>query len=725
MTRPEDLQRLDKLTEIGIALSAESNPVLLLERILDSARELARADGGTLYTVRDDKVTIQILHNDSLRIRQGGTAAEQPNLPEIPLFNMDGSPNLSNVVSRAVHENATVNVADCYAADKRFDFSGAHRFDRQSGYHSASFLTVPLRDHEHKIIGVLQLINALDPVTRQPVPFDPITQRLIEALASQAAITLTKEQLIKRLERLVDIGIALSSEGNPVRLLELILDSARALAHADAGTLYTVRDNTVSVQILRNESLGMELGGTAGDTSSLPTIPLYKEDGSPNLNNVVTCAIHQGATVNIEDSYSPYDEFDFSGTHRIDRQYGYRSVSFLTVPLRDHENEIVGALQLINALDPVSRCVVAFDAVTQRFVEALASQAAIALTKEHLIRGMKRLFEALTHLIADAIDKKSPYTGGHCRRVPVLTMLLADAVNGVTAGPLKGFSMTERDRYELEIAGWLHDCGKIATPEYVMDKSTKLECVFDRIQMVDTRFEILKRDAEIAWLKQRYLNGKTAEKPSVIPADLTQTFRELDEERDFLRRANAGGEFMSEADQARVRQIGRREWLCDGQQHPLLTDNETLNLSISRGTLNDVERKKINEHIEITIDMLNALPYPRHLRRVPEYAGGHHERMDGKGYPKGLTREQMSVQARIMGIADIFEALTARDRPYKSGKKLSESLSIMIKMKREGHIDPDLFDVFVKEKVYLRYAEKFLDPAQIDAVDAAELECPD
>ena len=721
MTRPEDLQRLDKLIEIGIALSAESNPALLLERILDSAQELAHADGGTLYTVGDNKVSVQILHNDSLRIRMGGSAPEQANLPDIPLFHPDGSPNLNNVVTCAVHENTTVNVADCYAPGNRFDFSGARRMDRQHGYHSVSFLTVPLRNHELEIIGVLQLINALDPVTRQPVPFDTITQRLIEALASQAAITLTREQLIKRLERLVDIGIALSSETSPVRLLELILDSARALSHADGGTLYAVQESAVTIQILHNESLGMKLGGTAGDASSLPTIPLYRPDGSANLNNVISYAIHKGTTVNIEDSYSPHDEFDFSGTEAFDRQTGYRSVSFLTVPLRDHEDEIVGALQLINAQDPISRKVVPFDATTQRFVEALASQAAIALTKEHLISGMKKLFEALTRLIADAIDKKSPYTGGHCRRVPELTMLLADATHAETDGPFKEFQMTERDRYELEIAGWLHDCGKIATPEYVMDKATKLECVFDRIQLVDARFEILKREAEIAWLKQRYLNGNAPEQPSVTSADLAQTLRELDEERDFLRRANTGGEFMTDADQARVRSIGRREWLCDGQRRPLLSENEVLNLSISRGTLNDVERKKINEHIEITIDLLNALPYPRHLRHVPEYAGGHHERMDGKGYPKGLTREEMSVQARIMGIADIFEALTARDRPYKSGKTLSESLKIMAKMKREGHIDPDLFDVFVREKVYLRYAERFLNPEQIDAVDEGAL----
>jgi HD-GYP domain-containing protein (c-di-GMP phosphodiesterase class II) len=525
--------------------------------------------------------------------------------------------------------------------------------------------------------------------------------------------------MISRHEMLVDMGIALSSEMNHTRLLERILECAKTLAHADGGSLYTVDDETATILIMHNDTIGVRLGGTAAEPPRFPPVPLYKTDGSPNLNNVVTYAVHRNTTVNVRDSYSRTDGFDFSGTAKFDLQTGYRSISLLTVPLRNHENAIIGVLQLINAIAPRTRRIVAFDSTTQRLVEALSSQAAIALTKEYLIRDLKNLFEALTRLIASAIDNKSPYTGGHCRRVPEITMLLAEAAHRSDCGPLKDFRMDDSDRYELEIASWLHDCGKIATPEHIMDKATKLETVFDRIELVETRYEILLRDAEIAHLKRRLAAPENGEAPG---GDGYLALRlELEEEREFLRRCNTGSEFMSDEDKARVRQIGARSWVRAGQEQPALTADEMENLCIPRGTLTDGERKIINNHIAVTIEMLESLPFPKHLRNVVEYAGGHHERMDGKGYPKGLVREQMSLPARILAIADIFEALTASDRPYKPGKKLSESLAIMGGMKRNGHIDPDLFDVFVREKVYLAYAEKYLDPSQIDGVDEGAL----
>jgi hypothetical protein len=271
--------------------------------------------------------------------------------------------------------------------------------------------------------------------------------------------------------------------------------------------------------------------------------------------------------------------------------------------------------------------------------------------------------------------------------------------------------MSDKDRYELKIAGLLHDCGKVTTPVHVVDKATKLEAIFDRVHLLDTRFEVLKRDAEIDALK-----NSPGEK------ELRQRLRNLDDDRKFLHACNVGGERMREEDMERVRRIAQYRWRdMAGHDVSFLTEDEVKNLTIRSGTLNEEERKIINHHIVATIKMLDALPWPRHLTNVPEYAGGHHERMDGKGYPKGLTREQMSVQARCMGIADIFEALTAKDRPYKKGKTLSESLEILGKFRLNGHIDPDLFDVFVRRKVYQRYAEMFLDPEQIDAVDESRI----
>ena len=271
--------------------------------------------------------------------------------------------------------------------------------------------------------------------------------------------------------------------------------------------------------------------------------------------------------------------------------------------------------------------------------------------------------------------------------------------------------MSDKDRYELKIAGLLHDCGKVTTPVHVVDKATKLQTIHDRIEQVDTRFEVIKRDAEIARLR-------TQDEPAY-----RARLQEIEADREFLRACNIGVEAMSTADRERVHDIScKYRWTNPGgREVDFLTTDEIENLTIPAGTLTPAERRVINHHIEVTIKMLEALPWPRDLKNVPEYAGGHHERMDGKGYPRGLTRDQMSVQARIMGIADIFEALTARDRPYKKGKTLTESLQILGQMKLNGHVDPDLFDIFVRERVYLRYAQQFMDPAQIDAVDVSRI----
>ncbi|HUX91517.1 MAG TPA: HD domain-containing phosphohydrolase, partial [Gallionellaceae bacterium] len=268
----------------------------------------------------------------------------------------------------------------------------------------------------------------------------------------------------------------------------------------------------------------------------------------------------------------------------------------------------------------------------------------------------------------------------------------------------------------------LHDCGKITTPVHVVDKATKLHTLFDRIHLLDTRFEVLKRDAEIAMWREAAAAGADVQRIEAARQACAALTIQLDQDREFLRHCNVGSEAMSVEAQQRVHRIAAYHWCdTDGKQATFLSDDEVENLTIRAGTLTAAERAIINHHIVVTIKMLESLPWPRHLKNVPEYAGGHHERMDGKGYPRGLTRDQMSVQARVMGIADIFEALTAKDRPYKKGKTLTESLTILGKFKLGGHIDPDLFDVFMREKVYLEYAKKFLAPEQIDDVDVSKI----
>jgi HD-GYP domain-containing protein (c-di-GMP phosphodiesterase class II) len=407
------------------------------------------------------------------------------------------------------------------------------------------------------------------------------------------------------------------------------------------------------------------------------------------------------------------------------------------------------------------------------FIEALSSTAAVAIETRHLVDSQKSLLEAMIQLVAGAIDAKSPYTGGHCQRVPELTKMLVRAAQDTTEGPFRDFHLNEEEWEAVHVGAWLHDCGKVTTPEYVVDKATKLETIYNRIHEVRTRFEVLKRDAEIFYWRAR----SEGEAEQAAWATLQAKWTALDEDFAFVATCNVGGEFLDPAKIERLKKIALRPWmrtlddrlglsreearvledvpprplpctetlLSDKPEHlverspeQLLAEEnewgfqikapkykfnrgEIYNLSISRGTLTEEERFIINDHIMQTIIMLKRLPFPRHLRGVPEIAGGHHERMDGRGYPKGLKRDEMSIPARIMAIADVFEALTAADRPYKEPKTLSESLNIMARMTREQHLDAELFELFLRSGVYRQYAERFLAPSQIDAVDVDAL----
>jgi HD-GYP domain-containing protein (c-di-GMP phosphodiesterase class II) len=542
---------------------------------------------------------------------------------------------------------------------------------------------------------------------------------LSEIYAEPADAEVTRERL-RRATLLHRTGLALSSERNKDRLLETILVEAQGVCHADGGTLYLRNErDELGFAILRNDSLGLRLGGTTGKAVDLPPIPtIDPKSGQPNHHNVASFAASVKQCVNIPDAYAA-DGFDFSGTRAFDERHGYRSRSLLTIPLQNSEGLVLGVLQLINARRSATNEVVPFRHEDQLIVEAFASQAGIAIDNRNLLDGQRDLLEAFIRMIAGAIDAKSPYTGAHCERVPVLTEMLMRSLCESNTGPFAGFNLSEEEWYELRIAAWLHDCGKVVTPTHLMDKATKLERIHDRVHSVRTRFELLKRDAQIAFLEAAL--GRPPADRSLLEAAHQAHLAELVEELALVERSNVGGEFVSPEEQAKIRAIGQRTYVEGGRRVPLLSPDEVENLCISRGTLTADERIVINGHMVQTVRMLEAMPFPRHLRRVPEYAGGHHERMDGRGYPKGLFAADMSVPARVLAIADVFEALTATDRPYKSGKKLSETMRIMASMKRDNHLDPDLLDHFVKSGVYRRYADRFLSPDLIDAVNEAEI----
>ena len=551
-------------------------------------------------------------------------------------------------------------------------------------------------------------------------------------------------------ERLIEIGIALSSERNHNRLMEMILLEAKRIPNADGGTLYLYNDEggTLSFEIMRNDTLNIKMGGTTGQVIPFPPLQIYDlETKEANYKNVATAVALSKEKSNIPDAYMA-EEYDFSGTKAFDEKTGYRSTSFLTIPLLNRADDVIGIVQLINARDEAGN-VVEFGHHVESIIGALASQAAVALENQLLVQQLRTLMDSFIELIAGAIDEKSAYTGGHCQRVPELIKMIARAACASDDPRFASFNLTEDQWYELHLAGWLHDCGKITTPEYVVDKAVKLETINNRIHEIRNRFEIMIREAEIGYLKE-CMDSDAVER-EVLKRDYEERVAQLADDFEFIAEANIGGEFLDDEAIERIKRIAEMTWtrkldrtiglsweevkrleaaqpmtapckekLLENRSDHVTNEydfGEIYNLSIRRGTLTEQERLKINEHISVTIDMLESLPFPKNLKKVPEYAGGHHEKMDGTGYPRGLTKDDMSMPARMMAIADIFEALTASDRPYKKAKKLSESLKIMMFMNKDQHIDADLFELFLTEGVWKEYAEIFLDPEQIDDVD--------
>ena len=556
---------------------------------------------------------------------------------------------------------------------------------------------------------------------KQSYSSQEVSKYLSKAPGAVSAYIYDLEQQIQNLSQ---IGLALSKERDMSKLLEMILLEAKRISNSDGGTLYMMTDDKrLKFEIMMTDSLDFHMGGTSGKDIPFYPVKLFDDNGEPNNSMVAAYVGLSGETVNIQDAYKAKG-FDFSGTKMFDDKTGYHSKSFLTVPLKNHEDEIIGVLQLLNAQTNKTKKIIEFSPDIQSKVEALASQAAVAITNKNLIKDLENLFESFIKLIASAIDAKSPYTGGHCERVPEITMMLADAVVKTKTGPFADFTLTDQEMYELKIAAWLHDCGKVATPEFVVDKSTKLETIYDRIHEVETRFSVLQRDKQIIKLKKELsverddsLSVKQKnEKFKQIKSEYQKSIRQLKKDLSFVKESNIGGEFMSDDKKQRINEISNYKWKPNGKMQNFLSENEVYNLTIPRGTLTPEERQVINDHIVVTINMLDELPYPKHLKNIPEFAGGHHEKLDGTGYPKGLTKNEMSIQARIMAIADIFEALTARDRPYKKGKTLSQAMRILGFMKDDAHIDADLFDIFVKKKIYMKYAKGFLEPEQIDEV---------
>ena len=443
--------------------------------------------------------------------------------------------------------------------------------------------------------------------------------------------------------------------------------------------------------------------------------------------------------------------------------------------LRDRNGQLQGLLVLAHRGTGAH-----LDEGFSAFLARLSGMLAVSIETRQLIDAQKQLLNAVVKLMADAIDAKSPYTGGHCKRVPELALLLADRMNRDTSGPYRAFQMDDAQRYEFYLGAWLHDCGKVTSAEHIVDKASKLEVIYNRIHEIRMRFEVLWRDAEIAHLQRVAAGAGLAESE----ATLRTRQAALQDDFAFVAQCNLGGEVMADERIERLRQVAGQSWLrhfddrlglaVDELRHldearphaPALPAREQLladradhivswgrdrppvekgdpanlygfdmvlpaykqdmgelhNLSIRRGTLTDEDRFRVNDHIVQTYIMLCRLPWPRTLSRVPEIAATHHEKMDGNGYPRRLDASRLTSFDRIMALADIFEALTAADRPYRPAKKLSEAMRIMAEMCRDRHLDPELFRYFLHSGIWQTFAAEHMRPDQLDQVDIKALE---
>lgn len=513
------------------------------------------------------------------------------------------------------------------------------------------------------------------------------------------------------------IGLALSKEKNIDTLLEMIVDEARNLSKADAGTLYIVDPEACHLRfaILQNDTMQTRLCGT-DPGAAFPCVPLY-QNSRPNHDNVASYVALTDQIVNIPDVYQA-EGFDFAGTRKYDAATGYRSKSMLVIPLKNHVGEIIGVLQLLNAQDGNSGEVIAFSNDYEDLAASLASQAAIALTNIQLVKEQQGLFHAFMTSIATAIDEKSPYTGGHIRRVYELTVMIAEMINDTEQEPFAKVRFSDDEMEELRLAAWMHDVGKITTPDHVVDKADKLETIHSRIHLVHTRFNLIMQLLENEILRRKLAlleaDSPAPEAIAALEAELVARRQGLQDDLAFIGECNKAAEFMSDEKIARIKAIAARTYLVAGREQPFLSEDEVVNLCIRKGTLNDNERKIIENHAAMTHKILEQLPFPKNLAKVPDYAGGHHEKLDGSGYPLGLAGDKLPLQSRIMAIADIFEALTAKDRPYRKPMQLSQALKIMGFMKKDGHIDPAIFDLFFTSGLYLSYAAKEMNPEQID-----------
>lgn len=592
-------------------------------------------------------------------------------------------------------------------------------------------------------MGIPEKLEKLQSMVESLAPKDKKLSKFFISLRNDIA------EHERQLRILSVAGAELSKEQEQSSALELILYTARHLTNADAGTVYSVRDeyydNPFNPGELKSKSLVFEVMHTESKNffvtkpEGIPPVPM-EIDGKPNNSHVSAYCANTGNIVNIPDVYDARG-FDFSGPKNYDKKTDYRSKSMLVLPLRDHENQINGVLQLLNR-QTLEGEVIPFSKNDQTIVQAMSYQAAISLTTQKLLREQIDLFDSFVRVLAEGLGEKSPYTFGHINRVADLSCNLAETISKYDSGLYDYIRFNDHQMDELHLAGWMHDIGKLTSPEHVVSKPIKLQTVVDRFEMVIQRFNARIKDIEIDSLKKELAAVKSKKGKSDIDAikeEKEQQIETLIAELQHLNKTNIGGEFLEQASydliqakhsettdqniRVKTKKINGENRIVGVERakrkikEPLLNVEEKDYLSIKKGTLNDQERQIINDHADRSWRWLMRLPFPKKKRKLPLYAGAHHETLIGEGYPNKLKASQLPIQSRIIAVADIFEALTANDRPYKDPMKLSNAMTIMGRMVKENLLDAEIVKIFLKTGLYKKYARKYLNKSQIDDID--------
>jgi len=503
-----------------------------------------------------------------------------------------------------------------------------------------------------------------------------------------------------RIKKLFKISLDLSKEKDIYSLIDKILKSARDITSADAGTLYLKDGLNLHFQVVQTKSLNISIGGKQGDID-WPAVRLYNKDGSQNENNVSAVSALRKKIIMIEDCYSE-TSYDFSGAMEFDKLNNYRTKSMIVIPLKDFEDNVIGVLQLINKIDDETGEIISFNSFDKEISVALASQATVLIVNIKLVAELETFLERFMKGIGEAIDKKSPYTGNHVKKVSTFASMVVQAID-------KNKDIYLNENYDnnrvrlLEIAAWLHDIGKISVPDHIMDKATRLEVISDGIYIIRERVEILKRDYKIEFLENKISNNVYKQKILNIESDYN-----------FLEKVNYGEIFMGEDKIERIHKIAEHKYTINSKEYSLLREKDIINLSIIKGTLTKSERDIIMSHAEMTYRILQDIPFPQKFLEAKHIASNHHEKLNGTGYPQGLNSSQLSFDDRILAIADVFEALSSGDRPYKPAKTLSQVFKILSFMVKDGDIDGEIVRFIFDSKVYLQYAKQEMRPEQID-----------